>query len=177
MHRRSSPSCHVPSCHTRHHITRAISGAADATDSLLFSPCDPQMRAKTNAAVFEPIFTYHGFRYASLADISQLWWMSPQQLCDDIMAGKIVEARVLASDLKEGGHVTMSSNDWEAIERACVWSSRSNLMGVPTDCPQRDVSIMRFEFDRNACAACRFCAHCDIYAHTVCMQLRVTLSA
>jgi alpha-L-rhamnosidase len=88
---------------------------------------------------FEPRFTYHGFRYAS---ISELWWLSPGELCEEILAGKAVEASVLATDLNEIGHVTMDSNEWIAIERACIWSSRSNLMGIPTDCPQRDVRFM-----------------------------------
>jgi alpha-L-rhamnosidase len=111
-------------------------GNAPSEDTLLLSPCDVQMRSHTNVTVFEPRFTYHGFRYASM---SQLWWLSAEQLCMQVSAGGIVEARVLTSDLIEGGHVTMDSDEWAAIERACVWSSRSNLMGIPTDCPQRDV--------------------------------------
>jgi alpha-L-rhamnosidase len=103
------------------------------------------MRARTETIYFEPKFTYHGFRYASF---SQLWWLSSEQLCQNILAGEVVKAQVLASDLKESGHVSMHSDEWTAIERACVWSTRSNLMGVPTDCPQRDVrcSIL-FLFD------------------------------
>ena len=105
---------------------------------LLISPCDRQLRSRTDVINFEPKFTYHGFRYAS---VSEIWWITPDVLCKDIMAGNMVEARVLASSLKEVGHVAMNSDEWSAIERACVWSSRSNLMGVPTDCPQRDVRL------------------------------------
>ena len=127
------------------------SGAAAAEDVLLVSPCDQHLRAHTDVIDFEPKFTYHGFRYAS---VSEIWWITPDVLCKDIMAGNMVEARVLASSLKEVGHVAMASDEWSAIERACVWSSRSNLMGVPTDCPQRDVSIrMRLQLSaaRLAC--------------------------
>jgi alpha-L-rhamnosidase len=93
--------------------------------------------------LFEPRFTYHGFRYAS---ISELWWISPGELCEEILGRKTVEANVRATDLNEIGHVTMDSNEWNAIERACVWSTRSNLMGVPTDCPQRDVRLPHIYF-------------------------------
>jgi hypothetical protein len=71
--------------------------------------------------------------------MSQFWWLTPEQLCQNILAGKVVKAQVLATDLKESGHVAMDSEAWASIERASVWSTRSNLMGVPTDCPQRDV--------------------------------------
>ncbi len=111
-------------------------GAAAAEDVLLLAPCDPQVRARTDVILFEPKFTYHGFRYASL---SEVWWLPQERMCEDILAGNMVEARVLSSSLKEVGGVGMDSDAWSAIERACVWSTRSNLMGVPTDCPQRDV--------------------------------------
>ncbi len=61
---------------------------------------------------------------------------------------------MVSSDLKQVGHVTMNSDDWEAIERACVWSTRGNLMGVPTDCPQRDVREEWFMIAASLFAVC-----------------------
>ncbi len=120
---------------------------------IFVSPCDRQLRSRTDVILFEPRFTYHGFRYAS---ISELWWISPGELCEEILGRKTVEASVLATDLNEIGHVTMDSNEWNAIERACVWSTRSNLMGIPTDCPQRDVRLPPI-FPPHLAMSCNLC--------------------
>lgn len=95
------------------------------------------------AEQFSPHFTYHGFRYIEITGI-------PQALpLED------VKAVVLSSvDSITSGYETSSplvNRLWKNI----TWSTRSNFMSLPTDCPQRnermgwagDISV----FSRSAC--------------------------
>jgi alpha-L-rhamnosidase len=78
------------------------------------------------AAVLEPHFTLHGFRYAELAGYP-----------GEPGPGDIV-ARVVHSDIPAAGEFT-SSQEW--LDRLFLnidWGQRGNFISVPTDCPQRD---------------------------------------
>ncbi len=76
--------------------------------------------------VWEPRFTYHGFRYLELTGY-------PGQPPADA-----VEAVVIHSDAALTGTLRTSDPLIEQVWRNAVWSQRSNLVGLPTDCPQRD---------------------------------------
>lgn len=76
--------------------------------------------------VFEPHFTYHGFQYVEVSGLSY------QLLPDDI------EAVVVHSAVESTGLFECSNDDINNIHNAILWSYRSNLMGYPTDCPQRE---------------------------------------
>ncbi len=76
--------------------------------------------------VWEPKFTYHGFRYVEVTG-----W--PGDLAPDA-----VEGRVVHSDTALTGAFRCSDVLVEQIWRNTLWSQRSNFTGVPTDCPQRD---------------------------------------
>lgn len=89
-----------------------LRGAA-ATDSFLLAG-DP------TGEVFEPSFTYHGFRYV------------------EVHGGKAVEAVVAHSALPEVGAIRIENRMIQALCDNTMWSQRSNFFGVPTDCPQRD---------------------------------------
>ncbi len=75
---------------------------------------------------FTPRFTFHGFRYAELTGLPA----APDK--------SAVTALVMHTDapftaqLKTGS--AMINQLWSNIE----WGQRSNFVGVPTDCPQRD---------------------------------------
>lgn len=75
---------------------------------------------------FEPKFTFHGFRYVELSGLE-----TKPELAD-------VKAVVFHTDapftveLKTGS--AMVNQLWSNI----LWGQRSNFVGVPTDCPQRD---------------------------------------
>ena len=75
---------------------------------------------------FQPSFTFHGFRYVEVSGA-----LAPLQLRD-------VKALVVHTDapftaaLKTGN--AMLNQLWSNI----LWGQRSNFVGVPTDCPQRD---------------------------------------
>ncbi|MEM0345606.1 MAG: family 78 glycoside hydrolase catalytic domain [Thermofilaceae archaeon] len=76
--------------------------------------------------VYEPRFTYHGFRYVEVTGYPGV------PSLDD------VEAVVVHSDVEPAGGLATSCELVNDIHRIVLWSIKSNLMGVPTDCPQRD---------------------------------------
>ncbi|WP_369068292.1 family 78 glycoside hydrolase catalytic domain [Kineococcus terrestris] len=98
-------------------FTRALRTAA-ATDEYVL--------AGRGQEVWEPRFTVHGFRYVEVTG-----W--PGALGD----GDVV-ARVLHSDTRRTGWFTCSDARVERLHENVVWSTRSNFLDVPTDCPQRD---------------------------------------
>ncbi len=75
--------------------------------------------------VFEPRFTYHGFRYAEVSGYPGT---------PDIDA---VRGIVLHTDLPRTGSFACSEPLANAIHSNVLWGQRSNLMSAPTDCPQR----------------------------------------
>jgi alpha-L-rhamnosidase len=72
-------------------------------------------------AVWEPRFTFHGFRYAEI-----------DGPFDE------VKAVVVHSDMRRIGWLTTSNELIDKLHANTVWSMRGNFVGVPTDCPQRD---------------------------------------
>lgn len=77
--------------------------------------------------VFEPRFTFHGFRYAEITG-------QPEGF--DPATG--VTAVVVHSDLMRTGHFTSSDELVNRLHENVVWGMRGNFLDVPTDCPQRD---------------------------------------
>lgn len=76
---------------------------------------------------YEPKFTYHGFRYVEVKGITET------------LNDSSIEGIVIHSDVEHIGNVIFISNDLlNEIHKLVLWSQRSNLMGIPTDCPQRD---------------------------------------
>nr|MBC8179748.1 family 78 glycoside hydrolase catalytic domain [candidate division KSB1 bacterium] len=75
---------------------------------------------------YEPRFTYHGFRYVEVSGF-------PGE--PDINA---IEGIVVHSAVEPVGKFGTSNKRINKIQRAILWSQRANLMGFPTDCPQRD---------------------------------------
>lgn len=76
--------------------------------------------------VFQPTFTFHGFRYAELTMPGQAPALAS------------VEALVLHNDLALTGTLSTSSPDVNQLLHNIEWGLRSNYVAVPTDCPQRD---------------------------------------
>ena len=87
---------------------------------------DTYVAAGGGEEVYEPRFTYHGFRYVHVAGLSE-----PPG--DDTIVGCVVH-----SDVRRVGDFHCSSNLLNDLYRNAVWTERSNLHGIPTDCPQRD---------------------------------------
>ncbi len=92
--------------------------AAKATDTYILSGKGDE--------VFEPHFTYHGFRYVELTGY-------PGRPSEDS-----IEAIAFHSALPETGKFETSSDLVNQLWRNILWGQRDNLMSIPTDCPQRD---------------------------------------
>ncbi len=76
--------------------------------------------------VYEPRFTYHGFRYI---EVTGYPGAPPLEA---------VEGRFVHSDVERTGSFASSDAVANAIHRNVLWGQLSNLMSIPTDCPQRD---------------------------------------
>jgi alpha-L-rhamnosidase len=76
--------------------------------------------------VFEPHFTYHGFRYVEVTGYP------------GTPAMDAVQGRVVHSDVKPIGGFSASKELLNQIQHNVQWGITSNLESVPTDCNQRD---------------------------------------
>ena len=92
--------------------------AAAQTDRYTLSGKSPE--------VYEPHFTFHGFRYVAVAGL-------PSQPDSTTITGIAV-----SSDLGQTGSFVTSDSLLNQLQRNIVWGQRSNFLDVPTDCPQRD---------------------------------------
>jgi alpha-L-rhamnosidase len=92
--------------------------AAEATDTYV--------AAGRDAEVFEPRFTFHGFRYVEVSGY-------PGELTADDLVG-----RVLQSDTPDVGTFSCSDPMVRQLQSNIEWGQRGNFLSVPTDCPQRD---------------------------------------
>ncbi|MCU1528332.1 MAG: ramA [Frondihabitans sp.] len=91
--------------------------SAQATDRYVLSG---------EADVFEPTFTFHGFRYAQIFE-----WPG-------VFDEKAVSAIVVHSDIRRVGSFTSSDPLLNRLHENVVWGLRGNFVGIPSDCPQRD---------------------------------------
>lgn len=98
--------------------TRPLQGA-QATDVYTLSGAED---------VFEPTFTFHGFRFVEVAG-----WPGG---ISNIGADALV-AMVVSSDLRRTGRFKCSAPLLNRLHENVVWSMRGNFLDVPTDCPQR----------------------------------------
>lgn len=76
--------------------------------------------------IWEPRFTYHGFRYVEIDG----WPGEP--------GAGAVRAIVCHSDLERTGWFECSDPLLNRLHENVVWSMRGNFFSLPTDCPQRD---------------------------------------
>ncbi len=79
---------------------------------------------KDGKQTYSPRMTYMGFRYISVEGVEQ----------DQVE----VSALALYSDLTPNGSFSCSNEMLNRLQRNIEWGSKSNLMDIPTDCPQRD---------------------------------------
>ena len=80
--------------------------------------------------IFEPHFTYHGFRYVELTVANGNLTTPPNS---DTLLG-----RAFHSATTDAGNFVCSSELLTQLFHNIVWTQRGNLHGVPTDCPNRD---------------------------------------
>jgi alpha-L-rhamnosidase len=88
-------------------------------------PLDTFVLAGEGTEVFEPRFTFHGFRYVEVTGLDAL---APEQ----------VTGCVVHSDTPAAGEFECSDELVNQLWRNVRWGQRGNFLSVPTDCPQRD---------------------------------------
>jgi alpha-L-rhamnosidase len=76
--------------------------------------------------VFEPHFTFHGFRYVRVEG-----WNGPIDIHD-------FTAVALYSDMPKTGSFSCSDPLVNQLQHNIQWGQQGNFLDVPTDCPQRD---------------------------------------
>ena len=91
---------------------------ANATDFYIFGT--------NGSVVYQPRFTFHGFRYVELRGLSV-----PPTLSS-------VTGIVVHSDMPRTGDFACSSVPVNQLFRNIIWGQKGNYLEVPTDCPQRD---------------------------------------
>ncbi|HEY0865795.1 MAG TPA: family 78 glycoside hydrolase catalytic domain, partial [Fimbriimonas sp.] len=76
--------------------------------------------------VWEPMFTFHGFRYVEVSGY-------PGKPGPDAITGIVV-----TSDTPQTGTFECSNPMVNQLQSNIYWGQRGNYLEVPTDCPQRD---------------------------------------
>ena len=76
--------------------------------------------------VLEPDFTYQGFRYVRISG----WEGAFDPTC--------IEAVAIYSDMAVTGKIATSDKRVNKLLENILWSQKGNMLGIPTDCPQRE---------------------------------------
>ncbi|SPE42444.1 Alpha-L-rhamnosidase (fragment) [Candidatus Sulfopaludibacter sp. SbA3] len=76
--------------------------------------------------VWEPRFTYHGFRFVEMTGF-------PGE-----PAAAALEGRVVHDDMEQTADFTSSNTLLNQIHHNVLWGIAGNYRSIPTDCPQRD---------------------------------------
>ncbi|NWG14776.1 MAG: family 78 glycoside hydrolase catalytic domain [Acidobacteria bacterium] len=76
--------------------------------------------------VFEPHFTFHGFRFVAVAGYP-----------DEVTPGRF-KGIVIHSDITPAGTLECSEPMINQLQHNIQWGQKGNFLDVPTDCPQRD---------------------------------------
>lgn len=76
--------------------------------------------------VWEPRFTYHGFRYVEVTGLED----SPAK---DLLTGVVVY-----SSMKNSGTFSCSDPQINKLHDLALWTIKSNVTGIPSDCPHRE---------------------------------------
>jgi alpha-L-rhamnosidase len=92
--------------------------AADCTDTYILSG--------NGEEVYEPSFTFHGFRYVLL-----------EGLAADPTLDQVTGI-VIHSDIQPTGNFQCSDSLINQLQHNIRWGQKGNFLDIPTDCPQRD---------------------------------------
>ncbi len=96
------------------------------TDNLRAAISEDIFISSGQSEVFQPTFTFHGFRYICLEGFDGSWSKEDFTAC------------VLHTDMKETGTFESSNSKVNQLQKNIQWGQRGNFLDVPTDCPQRD---------------------------------------
>ena len=76
--------------------------------------------------LYEPTFTYHGFRYAEVTGYP------------GVPTLESITGIVVHSSVEKTGDFFCENELINRVHECVLWGQKSNLMSIPTDCPQRD---------------------------------------
>ena len=92
--------------------------AAECTDTYIFK--------EDGEVIYEPKFTFHGFRFVQLVGF------------DEAPAMEDVTGVVIYSDMPPTGTFSCNNELINQLQHNIQWGQKGNFLDVPTDCPQRD---------------------------------------
>ena len=92
--------------------------AAKCTDTYIF--------ARDGEVIYEPKFTFHGFRFLQLIGF------------DEAPAMENITGVVIHSDMSPTGSFSCNNELINQLQHNIQWGQKGNFLDVPTDCPQRD---------------------------------------
>lgn len=96
------------------------------TDNLRAAKATDVYICKGNGTeIFEPHFTFHGFRYVAVEGLNN---PAPDQ----------ITGVVIHSDIEPTGSFSCSDSLINQLQHNIQWGQKGNFLDVPTDCPQRD---------------------------------------
>lgn len=81
---------------------------------------------KSDGEVFQPHFTYHGFRYVQVEGLSN------RPAIEDLVGVVFHSNPAMVGSFETSD--AMLNRLWQNV----LWTQRANMMSAPTDCPQRD---------------------------------------
>jgi len=97
------------------------------TDNLRAAKCTDTFILKGGAEeTFQPLFTFHGFRFVKLEGLTQ------EPTLDQ------VTGIVIHSTMTPTGTFSCSDSLINQLQHNIQWGQKGNFVDVPTDCPQRD---------------------------------------
>jgi alpha-L-rhamnosidase len=101
-------------------------GQLDTFNLRLARSTDIYIANGNGVEIWQPRFTYHGFRYVEL---------SGYQGKPDLST---IIGKVIYDNIRTTGHFTCSNETINKIYNTAYWGIRGNYRSLPTDCPQRD---------------------------------------
>jgi alpha-L-rhamnosidase len=87
---------------------------------------------------YEPYFTFHGFRYVRVIGVTVTESGVKNAPDSSTMTTEDFTAIVLSTQKKDIGSFATSDARINRLYENTRWSQRSNMMSIPTDCPQRE---------------------------------------
>jgi len=119
VHIRYSETLALPNPQVAHGLYTENLRQAASTDLYIFKSDD-------TPEIIEPQFTVHGFRYISI------------QGAKNGIANTDIQCLAVHTETTLKGNFTTSNAVMNQIQHNILWGQLSNLMSLPTDCPQRD---------------------------------------